>query len=347
MYKLWGLLIPIILFAAPPTSTNYTLKTYNIGTGGGTSTSTNYGLQAGTGSQSGSVQSSTNYSLQSDGRGVTNANVPPAPTFTNPSNYYDRLQLTIATGNNPSDTKYLIAISDDDFVTTRYVQTDNSIGLSQAVANYQTYTAWGGASGFLVLGLSPSTSYKVKVKALQGAYTGSAFGPTASASTVAPSVTFSVSTTLTATPPFAVTFTGLSAGVVTNGSADGLIDLSSNANNGGGVYVKDASTGLYSTLANSTLSSSTADLSSANTGYGAQIIAASQTSGGPFVGQAPFNGAGNNVGGLSTALQQLLGSSGPINGGSATLRLKAKTDSLTPSAPDYSDTVTLVAAMSF
>ncbi|MCA9327577.1 hypothetical protein KDA14_03550, partial [Candidatus Saccharibacteria bacterium] len=91
MHKLWGMLIPVMLFAASPTSTNYTLKTYNIGTGGSTSTSTNYGLQAGTGSQSGSVQSSSNYNLQRDGKGVTNANVPPAPTFPNPPNYYARL----------------------------------------------------------------------------------------------------------------------------------------------------------------------------------------------------------------------------------------------------------------
>ena len=98
MHKLWGALLPVFLFAAAPTSTNYTLKTYNIGSGGSTSTSTNYGLQAGTGSQSGSAQSSTNYKANSDGRGVVNANVPPAPTFTNPANYYDRLKQVLATG---------------------------------------------------------------------------------------------------------------------------------------------------------------------------------------------------------------------------------------------------------
>jgi hypothetical protein len=339
--------MPFLFFAASPTSTNYTLKTYNIGTGGGTSTSTNYGVQAGTGTQSGMSQSSTTYSTQSDGRGVTNANVPPAPTFTNPASNYDRLKLVIATGNNPSDTKYLIAISTDNFVTTNYVQTDNSIGASQVIANYQTYTTWGGASGFYIVGLSPSTTYKVKVKALQGSYSGSAFGPTASAATVAPTVSFSLATTLTGVPPFTVGFNGLTAGVVTNGNADGLISLSTNANNGGGVYVRDLSTGLYSALATTTIASSTADLSVASSGYGGRITATSQTSGGPFTAQAPFNGAANNVGGLTTSLQPLVATAGPITGGSSTLRLIAKTAALTPSAPDYTDTITLVAAMSF
>lgn len=347
MHKLWGALLPVLLFAAAPTSTNYTLKTYNIGSGGSTSTSTNYGLQAGTGSQSGSTQSSTSYKARSDGRGVMNANVPPAPTFTNPANYYDRLKLVLATGNNPSDTKYLIAVSNDGFATTKYVQTDNSLGASQAIANYQTYSTWGGASGFLIVGLSSSTTYQVKVKALQGKYTGSAFGPTASAATVAPSVSFSLTTTLTSTPPFAVTFTGLTAGTVTNGSADGLIGLTTNANNGGLVYIKDSANGLYSTLANTTITSATADLSSASSGYGAQVTATSQSSGGPLSSQSPFNGTSNNVGALTTSFQPFLSTSAPVTGGSATVRLKAKTASLTPSAPDYGDTLTIVASMNF
>ncbi|QQS20049.1 hypothetical protein IPL85_01155 [Candidatus Saccharibacteria bacterium] len=347
MHKLWGLTLPVLLFAAAPSSTNYTLKTYNVGTGGGTSTSTNYGLQAGTGAPSATAQSSTTYGAQSDGRGVVNANVPPAPTFTNPSSYYDRLKLVLATGGNPSDTKYLIAVSSDNFVTTLYVQTDNSIGASQAIVNYQTYTAWGGASGFSVVGLTPSTTYKVKVKALEGKSTGSAFGPVATASTVAPSVTFSLATTLTGTPPFTVGFTSLAAGAVTNGSADGIISMTTNANNGGTVYLRDTHTGLYSTLANTTLASATADLSVASSGYGGQITSTSQSGGGPFTAQSPFNGTSNNVGAVTTSLQPLLATAGPITGGSGTLRLMAKAAALTPSAPDYGDSITLVAAMSF
>ncbi|MBL8122070.1 hypothetical protein JNM87_04960 [Candidatus Saccharibacteria bacterium] len=346
MHKFFGLLVPIMFFAASPSSTNYTLKTYNIGTGGGTSTSGSYGLQGQAGVQAGTTQSSS-YTSVGDGRGVVNANVPPAPTFTNPSSYYDKLKLVLATGNNPTDTKFLIAISNDNFVTTLYVQTDNSIGSSQALTNYQTYAAWGGASGFNIVGLSASTTYKVKVKALQGSFTGSAYGPTATAATVAPSVSFSVATTLTGTPPFNVAFTNLTPGTVVNGNADGLVGLTTNANNGGTVYVRDQSTGLYSNVENATLASASADLAVASSGYGAQITSTSQVSGGPFMSQSPFNGVGSNVGGLTTSLQPLLSTAGPVTTASGTLRLMAKADVLTPIATDYIDNVTLVAAMNF
>lgn len=347
MYTRLGLLTSIILFAVAPSSTNYTLKTYDIGSGGSTSTSTNYGLQAGVGTQAGSAQASTSYNSQVSGRGVVNANVPQAPTFTNPANYYDRLKLVIDTGNNPSDTKYLIAISTDNFVTTNYVQTDNSPGSSQAIANYQTYAAWGGSGGFLVLGLTPSTTYQVKVKALQGNYTGSGYSPIATASTVATSVTYSVSTTLTSTPPFNVAFPNLTAGTVVNGNADAIINLTSNANSGGTVFVKDTATGLYSSLANTLIPSSTADLGVASVGYGGQVLSVGQTSGGPLTSQAPFNGSASSVGGLSSSWQPLFVSAAPLTGGNGVFRLKAKVDALTPSAADYGDTVLLVAAMSF
>jgi len=348
MHKLLGVaLTSILLFAASPTSTNYTLKTYDIGSGGGTSTSGSYGLQGGTGAQSGSAQSSGTYGSQSDGRGVVNAAIPPVPTFTNPANYYDRLKLVLATGGNPTDTKYLIAVSTDSFATTKYVQTDNSLGASQVITNYQTYAAWGGASGLLVVGLSSSTTYQVKVKALQGSYTGSAFSPVASASTVAPSIGFSLATTLTGTPPFAVGFVGMTAGTVTTGNADALLGLTSNANNGGAVYVRDTNTGLYSTLANSTIASASTDLASASTGYGGQIISSGQTSGGPLTAQSPFNGSANNVGALTTSLQPLLSTTAPITSGTGTFRLKAKAAALTPSATDYADAVILIAAMNF
>ena len=120
--------------------------------------------------------SSTNYGLPIGVRASTIASTPTAPTFTNPSNEYNRLKLTLNVGGFPTDTTYLIAISDDNFVTTKYVQTDQTIGTSVSIANYQTYTSWGGASGSWIVGLSPSTTYKIKVAALQGTATGSQFG---------------------------------------------------------------------------------------------------------------------------------------------------------------------------
>jgi hypothetical protein len=347
MHKLFGLgLGALLLFGAVPSSTNYTLKTYDVGGSGGSGASTNYKLNGTAGSQSGSTGASTNYS---DGSGVLNAsnsNVPPAPTFTNPSNYYDKLKLVLNTGSNPSDTKYLIAISDDNFVTTQYVQSDTSVGTSQAIANYQTYASWGGASGFNILGLLPSTTYKVKVKALQGSFSGSAFGPTATAATVATSLTMSLTTSLTSSPPFPVSFT-LTPGSVVNGGADAVLGLDSNANGGGTLYVRSANGGLTSVLAATTIASATDDLASASSGYGAQVVSSGQSSGGPFGSVSPFNVAGTNVGALSTTFQPIVTSTTPLVGGTATVRLKAKASTVTPSATDYADTVTFVIAMQF
>jgi hypothetical protein len=337
------------LLAAVPSSTNYTLRTYDIGSGGGnTLNSTNYKLNAVSGTQSGTTtQTSTNFVLGDGITNATNSNVPPAPAFTNPSSYYDRLLLVLNAGSNPTDTKFLIAISSDNFVTTSYVQADHSVGTSQALANYQTYAAWGGGSGFLIVGLQPSTTYAVKVKALQGDFTGSAFGPTATAATVAPSLTYSLSTTLTATPPFAVDFTSLPAGSVVSGAADAQIGLTSNASNGGTVYIKGANGGLTSASAATTITSASADLSVATSGYGAQVTASGQASGGPLTSQSPYNGATNNVGNILTSLQPLITSTGPVTTGTATIRFKAKSSSITPSASDYADTVTIVVAMNY
>ena len=337
-----------ILFAVAPSSTNYTLKSYDIGSGGiGSSSSTNFGLNGISGEQSLALQTSTNYSTVLGANATINSNEPPAPTFTNPSNYYDRLKVVINTASNPTDTRYLIAISSNSFVTTQYIQSDNSVGNSQALVNYQTYAAWGGASGFLVLGLNPSTTYQIKVKAFQGKFSGSPFGPTATAATIAPNVSVSLTTTLNATPPFPVTFSSLTAGTVVSGSADAIVTFTSNANNGGTVYTKSANAGLLSTLVSNTIPSASADLTAATSGYGAQVTSVSQTSGGPISSVSPFNGVANNVGGLTTTLQSILSTSSPILNGSGTIRLKAKATTITPSASDYSDVVTLVTAMNF
>lgn len=347
MHKLFGLAVgALLLFGAAPSSTNYTLKSYDVGGSGASSSSSNYKLNGNAGSQSGSTGTSTNYGDNNGVLGTSNSNVPPAPSFTNPSSYYDKLKIVVNTGNNPSDAKYLIAISDDNFVTTQYVQSDSSVGSSQAIANYQAYSSWGGASGFLVIGLNPATTYKVKVKALQGNFSGSAFGPTASAATVATSLTMSLTTTLTGTPPFPVSLT-LTPGSVIDGNADAIVGLDSNANGGGTLYIRSLNAGLTSVLASTTIASATADLSSAGSGYGVQVVSTGQTSGGPFGSLSPFNVAGSNVGALTTAYQPLATSTAPLVGGTSTIRLKGKASTTTPAATDYTDTVTFVIAMQF
>jgi hypothetical protein len=345
-----GLLLGIgLIFAAAPSSTNFTLKSYDFGSGGtSSSTSTNYSLNGISGEQSASGQTSSSYSTVSGINATIDANEPPAPSVTNPSNYYDRLQIVLNTANNPSDTRYLIAISSNGFTTTQYVQSSNSIGTSQALINYQTYTAWGGASGFYVTGLAASTTYQVKVKALEGNFSGSPYGPIASAATVAQQVSFGLTTSPTSAP-LTVSFPSLTPGSVISGNASAVVSLTSNADNGGTVYIKSANGGLTSVFASTTISSATANLTAATSGYGAQVNSSSttQTAGGPFTIVSPFNGTGNSVGGLATTLQPILVTGGPITSGTSTIALLAKVSNITPSASDYSDSLTLVAAMNF
>jgi hypothetical protein len=352
MYKLFGLGAGLVmLLAATPTSTNYTLRSYDIGSGGtDSSTSTNYKLNGISGAQSGTTQSSTSYGTVSGLNITQDANVPLAPTLTNPSNYYDRLKLVIDTGSNPTDTKYLIGVqnSSDGYTTTSYVQSDDTIGPSQAITNYQTYAAWGGASGFLILGLTPNVSYKVEVKALQGDFSGSKFSPFSSiVATQQTTLTVSLSTSLTGTPPFISTFTSITPGSVATANANPIVGFSTNAYNGGYAYVVSANGGLKSTTQSNTIASATADLSSVNSGYGAQVTAATQSSGGPLISLSPFNVSANNVGALTTSLQPIFASTTPITSASGTFKLMAKAFINTPPATDYTDTLTVVLAMNY
>lgn len=339
----------LLFFAASPASSSYTLKSYDFGNGGtDSSTSSSYAVNGTAGSQAGDQASSTNFKVKSGENPTQDANVTPKPTLSNPDGYYDRLKLVVNTGGNPTDTKFLIAISSDNFTTTRYVQTDNSIGASYTLTNYQTYASWGGASGFYISGLSQGTTYEVKVRPLQGKFTEASYSPKSDPiATLTPSLSFGIATTLTGTPPFLVGFASLTPSSIFAGDADGTLSLSSNAKLGGTVYIKSLNAGLKSTRASHTVSSATTDLSSASTGYGAQVTTATQTTGGPFTSLAPFNGAGNNVGALTTSLQPLLTSGNPVFGASATVRFKAKTNFDTPAETDYTDTVTVIAAMNY
>jgi len=336
------------IFATVPSSSNYTLKAFDFGNGGGSSSSTNFKLNAITNGQGSSGLTSATYKIGPGLMPTQNANVPQAPTFTNPSSYYNRLRLVINTSNNPSDTRYAIAISPDNFVTTYYVQVDNTIALTLSMANYQTYTAWGGASGVLILGLQPDTTYKAKIKALQGNFTETSFGPEATVATVQPSITFSVATSASSTPPFTVSFSNLSPGSVNYTDADPLLSLTTNAVFGGAIYINDSNSGLKSISSGGyTLTSATADLGSAAKGYGAQVINLSQVSGGPITAANPFDSASDNVGGITNTLQPLAQTSSPVTTASVTTRIKAKTDVNTPAASDYNDLLTFIASMVF
>lgn len=338
------------MFAALPSSTNYGLHNYNYGSGGGTTTSTNYSLNSTTGQPSNVQSTGTNSNSRPGNNNTQQAYVPPAPTFDNPANYYNKLHFAINPGTNPSDTKFSIAISSDDFVTVYYVQNDNTISLVKGIEDYQTYVAWGGASGQNIVGLAPSTTYKLKVNAFQGSFTETEYGPSATASTVAPSITFDIDVAATDTetsPPFVANFGDLLPATATTAANKIWVDIDTNAESGVKVYINSTYTGLRSASRSFTIGSASADLAVASTGYGAQGSTVAQASGGPLTIKAPYNVAAQNVGILDTSLREIFFSTAPITGGRGSLFLKAKAESMTPASGDYQDTLTVVVAASF
>lgn len=179
-------------------SENYKIKYETISGGQGPERSDNYKMLESIGEVGEGHQRSPNYQVGAGQAFGIMANLPPAPTLVNDNNYYNKLHFTIDPGNNPSDTLFAIAISNDNWVTVEYVQqcengtcpTRSVLGLE----DWQTYTQFGGASGKLATGLEPEKTYKIKVKATSGEFTMTDWGPeSAQATTSALELSFSIS----------------------------------------------------------------------------------------------------------------------------------------------------------
>lgn len=346
---LLGLLSPAAYAAMPSTST-YQLQSYGFGSGGTASSGTStYSLEGITGEISGQASTTSVYSSLPGYVQTQQANVPKV-TLSNPSNYYDKLNLIINPQNNPSDALYAVQISTtSDFSSNiYYVKSDLTIGSSLTTGDYRTYVSFGSASGINIIGLTGSTTYYARAKATQGKYTESGYGPSSSAATAGQQFSFCLySNASCAAGGNAEAFGNLTAGSITNSPTNIGVNFATNADSGGNVYIYSANGGLKSTSAGYTIASATVNLSSASSGFGAQIISASQTSGGPFSALSPYNGSANNVGALATTASTILSSSNPLIGGTAAIQLQAKPSNTTPEAADYSETLTVIAAAIF
>lgn len=339
---------------AQPASDNYQLTDYGFGAGGTTnSSSSTYSLFGTLGQVEMGNLSSDAFQIGSGLEFTINANVPPAPTFTNPSNYHNKLNLVLDDGGNPTDNEFAIQISTDNFSSDiQYVQNDDTVGATLGVEDWQTYTNWGGGSGFDILGLDANTTYQVRVAARRSQFfTQSAWGPSASASTDPLTIVFDIDVSPTdseTSAPYTVSFGNLSAGSVTTASDRVWIDLTTNAESGGFVYVYSTNGGLNSSTTSYTISSLTGDLSSVGEGFGIRSNSVTQSSGGPLTAQSPYDGASDNVGITDSTIRNIYTSSGnPISAGRGSILLKAKTSSVTPSSSDYAEILTIIASASF
>ena len=338
----------VLLFLAMPTSLNFEMRDFGFGAGGvGISDSGNYSLTGVAGEVSSGNLSGTSYDLGPGLLFTQQSNTPAAPTFTNPSNHYNKLKFVLDTGSNPSDTLFAIAISTDNFVTTNYVQADNTIGSS---AVYQTYSTWGGASGAFVVGLTSNTTYKIKVKAIQTKYTESSFSAVATAATTTPSLSYDIDISTTdseTSSPYTLNFGTLNVGSVTTAAEKIWIDLDTNAEAGAFVYLYAINAGLTSASTGTTLTSVSTDLGSASTGYGLRINSMTQSSG-TLTAVSPYNGSNDVVGVVDTTSRNIFTSNGaPITAGRGSLLVKAKASTSTPAATDYSTVITMIASATF
>lgn len=337
----------------PPESTNYRIVEYGFGAGGVASASSELFTMFGTlGQVDQGSPSSTNYFVGAGLEYTITATTPATPTFTNPSDWYNKLKLVINPGGDEiGDYKYAITIASGsgDF---KFVQSDNTIGEVLGLEDWQTYSSWGGAAGFNIIGLYPGTTYTVKVSSKQGDYfTQSFWSPQAQATTSDPSLSFDVDvapTDQSTNPPFTLNIGTMNPGSVLTSTDKVWVSFSTNAANGGFITVNDTNFGLYSSNSSTRITSANADLSSAPSGYGARSSSATQTSGGPMRAVAPYDGSANNVGMLDPVKRIIFDStSAPVTNGRASFELQAKASTTTPSATDYADVLTIIATGSF
>ena len=177
----------LAMLAALPVSPNYQLRSYGFGSGGDTA-SPSYQADGSVDPSGSSIPASTSAGLGSGVNPIQQAAVPPAPTVVRDGANLTSLHLTIATGGNPADAEFLVAVSTDAFATvTQYVQADLTLGDSPV---WQTATALGDGAGVVVTGLHFSTTYTFKLKARHGSYTESAYGPITTYAIEAPSLSF-------------------------------------------------------------------------------------------------------------------------------------------------------------
>lgn len=335
MRGLLALLAGSIVFGAVSSSSHFKLQDYGVNSGGtNSSASTNYKAQGTTGEVGGNATASPAYKLKSGSIQVEQSNVPSAPTLSNGSGaYYNKLGFIINTGNNPSDATYSVAVSTtSNFASTSYVQTDGTLGGSPV---YQNYTAWGGGSGSLAIGLSQNTTYYFKVNAQDGKFTTSAYGPAANLATASPALSFSVS-------PNNLNLGTLNAGSIITSSTVAFT-FNTNSAAGGNVYVAGDSTGLSASGHTITVTPPSADLTGLSEGYGLQGLSASA----PLAIQAPYSGTGNTVGAVYTSFVPIFSTSTSLSSGSASAQLMAKAAATTPNSSSYTNILTFVAAASY
>ncbi len=337
------LVVPLspVLAASLPSSTNFKIQEYSFGAGGvQNASSTNFKLNGIAGEVEFGRPSSTNFKVGSGLTFLMKSNVPPAPAFTNPSNYYNKLNIVLNTGNNATDAQFAISIqnSGDSFATTKYVQADHTLGSTMI---WQSISTWG-AGGFDIIGLTPGITYRASVAARQGNFTQSEFGPTVDQATVNPTLSFTLS-------PNSVNIGSLTPATVITAPSSVTSTVSTNGTGGAIIYTYDNNSGLLSSSVSYTISAVSNDLSSISEGYGLRSTSTTQASGGPMRSLSPYNSVTTTVVGLLDTNKRIIfdSTNQPVSSGQGIFELKAKASVTAKAANDYGDIITVIASATF
>ncbi len=308
-------------------SSNFNIRGDNLSGGSGTGTSSSFGLTADINPFS-DLADSNNFRQELGYNPRLQAFTPYPATLANSQNYYDRLLLTVDDANNPSDTLFVVIVSDDDFSTFQYVQNDGTLGLVLGSEDYRTYTSWGGGSGSFILGLNQSTTYKARVKALNGDFTETGYSSDSNeATTTVPFVNMSLNESILTLGTMNVNSISQTTSV--------NVRVNTNAYLGYQLSVSDLGNGVNGGLYNGvsyTIPSADMTLTAGVEGYGAQASSSTATV------DAKYDVAGDQVGALELASNNLSLNTAAVTDEDTTVLFKA---AMSPSttAGEYTDTV--------
>lgn len=140
----------------------------------------------------------------------------------------------------------------------------------------------------------------------------------------------------------------LSTASVSASSTPRTVAINTNAKNGWYVWAKDTA-GLNSAVTAYTVASTTpgtnTTLTASSEGYNTGVTQTQTGGAGAVTVAAPFvGGSVGKGGGLDTTLRTIASSTGTANNAVLTLTNNASISALTPAAPDYTDTITVVGA---
>ena len=268
----------------------------------------------------------------------------------------DKARFEIDEQGNPSDTLYSIQIKKVSDLSWMYVD-GNTFQLEDEsthdIDDYLSKSDWESTlSGFNIYGLTPNTTYELRIVALHGDFTQSEPSPAQTATTSNPIISTNIDISdidENTLPPH-----NISLGLITTQSVkvgDDYIwfDLNTNSPSGVVMMVNGLNDGLYSNLASATIPSvdnAQINLNTVAEGYGILLSEDPiEEYLGPITIESNYDNLGdpssNIVGGVSTTLRSILNtSSNPILGGRVSFSIKAKISAGTPAASDYYDALT-------